>query len=736
MKRPMLISSIVLTIVCAILILFSKIATSVIILLAVSAFIIYFIKPLNLRQYIIIPTVCISCIISCISFLAYSYTVIEPALKYDGEQQYISGKIITTPRSKDGYTYFDLKTDTVGINKAELKTHVKIKADVNLKIKLYDNISLNKASFYTIKDAKNRTDFTYASDGIILNAQGDSASFLWHNERTPFYYCLRFKEIIGEKITAFMNKNPGGLLKGMLFGDSADIETDTLNSFRSSGIAHLLAVSGLHTSLWCGLLGLLLRLIKIPEKAANIVCIIFLGAFCTISAFTPSVMRASLMMLVVLIAPFFKRKPDPLNSLGFAVTLLLLSNPFIITSVSFRLSVTSTLGVLLSSDFERRIRKGTQKIKSRLLRSFCEYILSSIIISTAAGLFTLPVSAFYFGVFSILSPITNILCVKLAFYGMLSGTAATAIGFINNLYIKKLVILIFDITENILNLVVNISKEISSFEYCTIPIHKKWLFIGLFMMGIILLSGYFIYKRKKNNKLMLITTIIALSALFINISVPILPTTQSNTLTILSSHNNLHLIIRSGTHYMYISNSQQQYPSQIFKYLPKASCEKLDYYVATFLNYNSVTDLEKLSCSVTPKETHITPSIKYLAQSQDITPPENTFIGITGKYCLDSKINIEIVDTYHIKYAIIKGNKKTVFVHLYGDTDFSKVTDTSSGDVFVYNGTLPESTPPSAEKIIINSDSSTISNKALLSLRAENPHTMLTAETGDIQIII
>lgn len=736
MKRPMLISSIAMTIVCAFLMLFSKTAAVVTVMLAVSVFIIYFIKPLKLRKYIIIPVICISSVLISVSFLAYTDAKIEPCSQYDGETTYISGKVISTPVSENGYTTFTIKADNISGKKESNKIDVKLTEKSAENIKLYDFVSMEEAEISVIKNENNRPDITYAADGIILSAYSNEATVLWHSERTPFYYCLHFKEIISQKINDFMHTNTGGLLKGMLFGDSSDIEYSTLKAFRSSGIAHLLAVSGLHTSLWCGLLILLLKLLRVPEKVSNVICIFFLMAFCTVSAFTPSVIRASLMMFVVLIAPFFKRKPDSLNSLGFAVTFLLLCNPYIIMSVSFQLSVTSTLGVLLASDYETKIHKKTQNLKPKLLKNICDYLLSSLLISISAGIFTLPVSSHYFNVFSVISPLTNIFCVKLAFYGMLSGIAATALTFIDNFHIKNISIFIFDITEYILNAVVDISKTFSSLEYCTIPVHKEWLVYGIFTAGVIIFTGFILSRLKHNEKVIKITAVLALIALFINIFVPVLPTQNSNTLTVLSSGNNMHLIIRSGTHYMYIVNAEESVSTDVYDYLPKATCETLDYYLVTYLSYNAVYDLEKIKRVVEPMETHITPSIKYVAESKNIEFPKNTIVSTTGEYTLNSKINVEIVDTYPMQYVIIKGNEKTVYIHLHGDTNFKDVIDTSPGDIFIYNTTAPEEIPQKAETVIINSDSSIITDKNLLKIKEHSSEFFLTAEDGDVQIII
>ena len=112
---------------------------------------------------------------------------------------------------------------------------------------------------------------------------------------------------------------------------------------------------------------------------------------------------------------------------------------------------------------------------------------------------------------------------------------------------------------------------------------------------------------------------------------------------------------------MYIVNSQESVSTDVYDYLPKATCETLDYYLATYLSYNAVYDLEKIKRVTEPSETHITPSIKYVAESKNIEFPKNTIISTTGEYTLNSKINVEIVDTYPIQYVIIKGNEKTVY---------------------------------------------------------------------------
>lgn len=736
MKRPMLISSITVAVVCAFLMLFSHYAAIVTVLLAVSVIIIYSIKPFKLRKYIAVPTACIFALITVLAFTVYNSAKIEPCMDYDGQTGYIAGKIITVPSTKNGYTVFTVKTQNITNDKTFIKAEVKIPESAARNIALYDYISVNNAQFSVIKNERNRLDVSEAADGVILQVTSSDAEFLWHCERTPYYYCLAFKQAVMQKINDFMQADTGGLLNGMLFGETSGISTDILNAFRSSGIAHLLAVSGLHTSLWCGLLISIFKLFKIPEKAANVICIVFLAAFCTVSAFTPSVIRASLMMVVLLIAPFFKRKSDALNSLGVAVTVLLLSNPYIITSISFQLSATSTLGVLLASSSEQKIYKLTSKLKSKLLKSVCDYLLTSFLISFAASLFTLPISAYHFGVFGIISPLTNIFCVKLAFYGMLSGSGATLLAFFNNSHIKNIAVFIFRISNFILTTVIDISKKFADFKYCTLPVQKNFLIITLIAGVLIFTLAYILKKAMHKDNTLKIAAALTVAVLFVNIAIPVLPTKYANTLTVLSDGDNLNIVIRSGTHYMYIQNSQTAFSTQVYNYLPKATCETLDCYVATYLSYNSVSDLKRLSNAASPQETHIAPSLKYIAAAKNVQLPDGTVIPAAGKYTLNGEITVEIVDTTPMLYAIIKGRDKTVYVHMHGSADFQSVLDTEPGDIFIYNSKLPPSVPASAEKVIVNSDTDILTDKNMHNIRNTNCELFLTAEYGDVQIMI
>ena len=314
MKRPMLASGTAIGLSSAFLVLFGIGALPFLLLGAVSVFVIYFIKPFKLREKIIIPAICISILLSCFSFGIYHFTKIVPATKLDNTITDISGKIITIPQETSYGMNFVLKTDKIGDVDKSSKIQVYLTDISDTDLKLYDYISLPDTKLEIVRNEYNKPDANSISDNIILETQTEYVNFLWKSEKTPYYHCLRFKETITEQIKSYLPEYNAGFLSGMLFGDKTNIDPDITNDFRATGIAHLLAVSGLHTSTWCAYIILFLKLFKIKEKVRNIFCLLFLVLLCIVSAFTPSVMRASIMMAVVLLAPFFNEQQDPLNS--------------------------------------------------------------------------------------------------------------------------------------------------------------------------------------------------------------------------------------------------------------------------------------------------------------------------------------------------------------------------------------------------------------------------------------
>ncbi len=734
MKRPMLVCGISVLLTGTFLMLLPE-SLPYIIPLCALVFIIYLIKPLNLRKQIIIPVFLIVSVLLSASLMIFNKTQINPYIGLDGSTGYICGKVISSPKKlsySDNYQIL-IKAEKINSIDADTNLYVFISDENAAYIDIFDIISIDDCLITIPKTDDGKFDFSSVSDGIFLEGQASDFTFSGTATKTPYYYCLLFRENLNKSIDTYLLPDDSALLKGMLFGETTDIPYDTKEAFRNSGIAHLLAVSGLHTTLWCGLIISILSVFKIPQKLRNSLCIIFLLGFCAVTGFTPSVVRSAFMTGIILIAPFFKRRPDSLNSLGLSVLFIILNNPYTILSISFQLSAAATLGVLCSLPTAEKLSSYCNKLPERRLIKLCKSSVSTAIISLFGGLFTLPLSAYYFGVFSILSPITNVLTLNLSFYVMILGSIAALSGLVNIPIIKEFTIILFKITKFLMDFLTEIAEFISDFSFCTIPIHKTFLISAICICTVIIGTSYLIYKLKKRKNLKTISAVITVIVFFATTFVPLISPEYKNTLTVINSGEDMQIIIRSGLKYAYISNCNNDCIDNAFNNLPKATSESLCYYIPTYLGESAIYNLNTVATRYKPEETIISSELRYFANRSDIQLPENSVIKNQGYFTLNNEINFQIVDTYGMLYAIIESENKKAIVELHCNRDILTLNDSNDADVLVYKNRVPNVI--SKDKTVIISGSSSIyTDNNLMSLLKETENLYYTAKDGNVSI--
>ena len=732
MKRPMLLSGIVFTIALAFITSIPE-SAAVILTLGASALLLCLIR--KLRKHIIIPAIGICLILSVIFSFYFYKSKIESCIPYHNTTHNIQGKVISLPETDYyGISHITIKTTEIDGKDVELNIDIAVSPEELSDIELYDNVYINKAHLVVPTDEKLDYDFSPITDGTLLEGEAEEITYLSDADRTPYYYCLKLRGTVTDRISQTLSDENGAILKGMLFGDKNGMSYETKQAYRNSGIAHLLAVSGLHTALWCGIILAILKALKLKERTSAVICLLFLSGFVIISAFTPSVIRASIMMASLLIAPLFNRKGDPFNTLGLAVFVLLAVNPYNILSVSFQMSAAATLGVFCSFGVQEKIFSKTSRIPLDPLKRLINTILGSICISVFASVFTFPVSAYHFGVFNLLSPIGNLLCVTPAFYGMISGVLGIGFSFIPTPITRGLSFALIDLTEFIINLTSTLARLVAGTPFATIPVHRSYLLVGLLASAIIISIGYLIYTHKFQSKILKsIIAILTLTSLAVSVIVPLTIPPYSTTLTIVSSGNNLHIIIRSGTNYAYISDATES-SYNTSDYLPRATSESLKYYIPMYLGGSAMYDLERISNRYSPEEIRLTEFMHERCLTNDIPIPKGTIIKAQDKYVLSDEITFEIIDTYHIKYAIIESNEKTVFVHLSGELDSSALQYMNGCDIIVTNSIVPELIPRDTDTVIISADAKAITDKNISYIYDSSDEAYLTARNGTIQI--
>ncbi len=247
----------------------------------------------------------------------------------------------------------------------------------------------------------------HRGEGIFLLAYATSDLEYRARENMRLRYIPAYlRQNVLDTLQAAFPADVSAFARALLLGDCTDLDYETDTAFKLSGIRHVIAVSGLHVSILFSLIYLVMG----KQRVLNILLgLPLLLLFAAMAGFTPSINRACLMQVILLLAALVPREYDGPTALSFAVLVMLLMNPQSITSVGFQLSVASVAGILLFyGPLSEWMQERMGKRKGRWGRILTG-ITASAAVSLSATVFTAPLSALYFGTVSLVAVITNLL---------------------------------------------------------------------------------------------------------------------------------------------------------------------------------------------------------------------------------------------------------------------------------------------------------------------------------------
>ncbi|MBN2684888.1 MAG: ComEC/Rec2 family competence protein [Pontiellaceae bacterium] len=227
--------------------------------------------------------------------------------------------------------------------------------------------------------------------------------------------CRDWRSGAAKRLDVGMETHPEALsvLRALVLGYRGEIPSETYARFQRTGLLHIFAISGLHV----GMIGILLVVVMKSLGVSRVwfgVCLVpLLFAYVAATGMKESALRALIMAAVFLLAPLFRAKPDVPSSVAFAAVLLLLINPHALESVGFVFSF-GIVGFIVM-------------VYSRIPPHWLprnaagNYVVSLIITSLAASLASFPMTAYFFGRFSPIALVGNLLVVPLTFCILLSG---------------------------------------------------------------------------------------------------------------------------------------------------------------------------------------------------------------------------------------------------------------------------------------------------------------------------
>ena len=259
----------------------------------------------------------------------------------------------------------------------------------------------------------------YGREDVRLSA-GDGDALRWLPQRAG--------KAFREKVAAIWDDaRVSGFLTAELTGDKSAMDDGDYLAMQETGLAHLFAVSGLHCAFLVTLLALLISRRQRLLCAVTIPLLLF---YMVMVGMSPSVVRACIMQIFLLIAPLFRRGSDPLTSLAAALLVILLCNPFAAASVSLQLSFSATLGMVLLSPRLYKLLTGWYKGKCRPLRTALCFVAANLSATLSAVVFTAPLTARYFRIFVLVAPLSSLLAVPAAGWSFMAAFVTVLLGFV------------------------------------------------------------------------------------------------------------------------------------------------------------------------------------------------------------------------------------------------------------------------------------------------------------------
>ncbi len=357
----------------------------------------------------------------------YSAQVRAPAIRLAGREAEVSAVVADWPR-ESGYgvsLVAEVETERGG----SVRTLLYLNGSEAGKLRPGDRLRVRAAFSMADTRAGEPTDYYYAQ-GVFLIASGKA--WTWERpERVPASaWPALVSRAMRDSVDRAFPDSAAPLVTALITGDKSGLPDGIYSGLRRTGLAHVIAVSGLHVSFLAGLISILLGR---RRRLSAAVCIGLLFFFAAVAGNTPSVQRAVLMQTLLLIAPLTDRENDPPTSLSAVLMVLLMRNPYAAASVSLQLSFGAVAGIFLFAGplyrrWEGRLPHRPKGFWPGLGCRVYRAAAAGVATTLGAVVFTTPLTALYFGNLSLVSPLTNLLCLWAVSAAFLGGVITAALG--------------------------------------------------------------------------------------------------------------------------------------------------------------------------------------------------------------------------------------------------------------------------------------------------------------------
>ena len=412
------------------------------------------------------------------------------ALNYDGETKNVVLNLKDFTEFENGGKQYIFKVKEIEGEKNFLPFKVKINLskDEEIDCDYFDDVVATLKLEKILKDYENFVFNHNISKNIFLKGKIVSNVKVIKNN-SFFAKILKLKDYFSNNVNLYVKEPYNFFVNGIIFGNINKAPYNFKRIIKRCGISHVFAISGLHITILSMFIVLFLRFLKCPGLFSFIFLFLFLLAYSFMVGFTPSVLRACLMNFIVYFFMFFNKKISVLNALFFAAFVILLIWPMAVLGLSFLLSFSAVIGIVLFKD----------KIKNFILNKIetdneiIIFLVESFSTSVSAMFLTSIFLIFVFRKISIVAPFVNLFVVPflpilyvfsllVALFGSFSREIATFLG---------------GFCEGVFGVIFSLLSFVSKFPYCYFSVSGFFVkFTTLGVLTLILIYLLFLNSKK------------------------------------------------------------------------------------------------------------------------------------------------------------------------------------------------------------------------------------------------
>lgn len=313
-----------------------------------------------------------------------------------------------------------------------------------------------------------------------------------------------------------------GLLEALLLGYRGNIDSNTYNAFRKTGLLHFISLSGMHLGILVGMVWWICKTAGLMKPSRAVVCMIALAVFLLIVPPRAPTLRAAIICTVFCMSFIFRRHSNPLNTLSLAAIILLLIRPTHLFEAGWQLSFGTVLGIILLSDrihffiYEKITNLPWPKKKQKtnlfyVISKSGAYLLKLFSVGLAAWLGGAGILLYHFYTITPLASIWTILVFPLVSLILIFGFLKIILFFLLPLLSSVLGFFVTILS----NLLIWMVELIANPDLSQILIGHVPLILIIFYYGIIIFAG-FVYFQRPFIKQIICTMMIMLLFIFLS----------------------------------------------------------------------------------------------------------------------------------------------------------------------------------------------------------------------------